>query len=89
MKDQIMPVIAVTAIAIGAICIFLLFFVPVPVANEKLIDVSLGLVLGWAGTVITYYFGSSKSSADKTAIMDKAAQDLADKVPAPDKPTVQ
>ncbi len=40
----------------------------IPTENRDIINVALGLILGLSGTVVGYYFGSSKSSSDKTDI---------------------
>ncbi len=38
----------------------------VPPENKDILNVALGMILGLSNTVIGYYFGSSKSSSDKT-----------------------
>lgn len=38
----------------------------VPEANKDIVNVALGTILALSSTVINYYFGSSKSSSDKT-----------------------
>lgn len=47
-----------------------LLFVPVPDANKDLINIITGALLSTCiAQIYNYYFGSSKSSADKTDIM--------------------
>lgn len=41
----------------------------VPVNNQRLLDVTLGTLLGAFNLIIGYYFGSSKGSADKTELL--------------------
>ena len=41
----------------------------VPPENRDIINVSLGTVLAMCFNVVQYYFGSSKSSADKTKLL--------------------
>jgi hypothetical protein len=45
--------------------VFLLFFAPIPDSSHDLVNVALGALLTAQGTVVSYYFGSSKSSRDK------------------------
>lgn len=51
------------------LCVFAVFgillFHPVPKENEAAVNIMIGFAGGWAGAVITFYFGSSKSSQDK------------------------
>ena len=41
----------------------------IPQENRDIINVALGMILGLSGTVVGYYFGSSKSSSDKQKII--------------------
>ncbi|MEN8380795.1 hypothetical protein [Acinetobacter radioresistens] len=41
------------------LCIIGLFFIEMPDKNRDLINVALGAILGWSGTVVAFYFGSS------------------------------
>jgi hypothetical protein len=43
----------------------------IPQENRDIINVALGMILGLSGTVVGYYFGSSKSSSDKIKLLDK------------------
>jgi len=43
----------------------------VPSENRDIINISLGMILGLSGTVVGYYFGSSKSSSDKNSVVRK------------------
>ncbi|MFL9471153.1 hypothetical protein ACKERC_02545 [Acinetobacter baumannii] len=51
--------LAFAAIAISFFCVIGLFFVEMPEKNRDLINVALGAILGWSGTVVAFYFGSS------------------------------
>jgi hypothetical protein len=81
MSEKVMLCLGVAAVSIGAILVVMLFFIPIPQENKSLVDVSLGLVLGWGGAVIQFYFGSSKGSADKTVAMNETAKRLAEVEP--------
>lgn len=63
---------------LGAIVIVLSFFMGyllatngIPEGNKDVVMVSVGVILGWGSAVISYFFGSSKSSADKNEILSK------------------
>jgi hypothetical protein len=46
-----------------------LFAFPIPPDNQDIAMVMLGIVLGWAGNVVQFHFGSSEGSKEKTALM--------------------
>lgn len=55
-----------------ALCFFLAYMLiatSVPEANQGIVQVAFGLILGWGGAVVGYFFGTSKSSSDKTKII--------------------
>ena len=41
----------------------------IPEENRDIINVAMGMILGLSGTVVGYYFGSSKSSSDKQKVI--------------------
>ena len=45
--------------------VYLLMYVPIPEKSHDIINVALGALLTAQGTVVSFYFGSSKSSRDK------------------------
>lgn len=47
----------------------------VPSENRDIVNVALGMILGLSGTVVGYYFGSSKSSNDKNGILEGKIMD--------------
>lgn len=52
---------------VGSIYIFLITFMPIPLANQRFADTILGFLVGTiVSTIIGYFFGSSKSSNDKS-----------------------
>jgi len=48
----------------------------VPEENRDIVNVALGMILGLSGTVVNYYFGSSKSSSDKNILLKEKEKDL-------------
>jgi len=41
----------------------------IPPENQQVAMVLLGIVIGWGTSIVNYFFGSSKGSADKTESM--------------------
>lgn len=39
-----------------------LFFIEMPKDNSNLINTALGFIAGWAGAIVSFYFGSSSGS---------------------------
>jgi drug/metabolite transporter (DMT)-like permease len=68
-KDIFMYVLAGVLVTCAGLMVALLVFVPIPTENHDAIMLIVGTVLGWGGAIVTYYFGSSKGSADKTALL--------------------
>jgi len=58
--------LAFAAIAMSLLCVVGLFFIEVPDKNRDLINVALGAILGWSGTVVAFYFGSSDKQRKET-----------------------
>lgn len=53
----------------------------IPADNRDIVNVALGMILGLSSTVIGYYFGSSKSSSDKTYLFaEERAKEKTDKI---------
>ena len=58
----------ILAFVIGVLC-----FHQLPPGNHDIILTLLGVVVGSCGTIVAFYFGSSKSSQDKDAALSKIA----------------
>jgi hypothetical protein len=61
---------------LGAIVILCAFFLgyllatnEIPGGNKDVVMVAVGVILGWGSMVVGYFFGSSKSSADKNEML--------------------
>lgn len=64
------PYLAAATVIISFVIILLMFFVTIPPGNERIIDLSIGILLGSGlAQVYAFYFGSSKSSQDKNTIL--------------------
>jgi uncharacterized BrkB/YihY/UPF0761 family membrane protein len=69
MKNFYQPILAVIVIAATISFLILLLLHVIPPENKDAVMLSLGALLTAFGTVIGYYFGSSKSSADKNEVL--------------------
>lgn len=55
---------------VAVVYIFMITFMSIPAANVRFADTVLGFLLGTiVATIINYFYGSSKSSADKNEVM--------------------
>lgn len=63
-------ILASAVVAIGAAIVLGLFFITVPESNQRIMDLASGIVLGWGAMAMSFYFGTSESSAHKTEIME-------------------
>jgi len=70
----VMPVLAVGTVALTYLFVGILLFKVVPTEQQQLIIFALGFMTASAQQVLSYYFGSSKSSQDKTVAMSKGAK---------------
>ena len=51
-----------------------LIFYPIPEGNKEGVMLVAGILVGLAVVVVNYFFGTSKSSSDKTAIIAQQKQ---------------
>jgi hypothetical protein len=63
-RAEIRNIIAVVYITLVLLFIYVLAFRPVPEQNKDLINVLGGVVIGGVGTILSYFFGSSKNETD-------------------------
>jgi hypothetical protein len=68
-KERFMYVLAGAVVSCAAIITGATLLVKVPPENNTLVSMAIGQLLGMAVTVVGYFFGSSKSSADKNDII--------------------
>lgn len=47
----------------------ILIFIPIPPTNNELLYLAIGSYLTFVGSVVGYFFGSSKSSSDKDKVI--------------------
>lgn len=69
LKEQFQYVLAIITVIVFFVLLGLMLFKAVPEANDKLLYIAVGALIGIVQQVINYYFGSSKSSSEKTEII--------------------
>jgi len=67
-KDIFMYALAAVIMILLFASLYLILTKQVPAENKDLAYMALGLALGWGTMVISYFFGSSKGSADKNEL---------------------
>lgn len=73
-KDIIQYVFAGIVMLLLIAIIILLLFYDIPEANKDVLNIGMGVVLGWGSTIVAYFFGSSKGSADKNELINGSKQ---------------
>ena len=68
-RSNIRFTLALLVLAIGLAFVVGLFFLEVPEGNQRIMDLSAGIVLGWGTLALAFYFGTSESSAQKTELL--------------------
>lgn len=64
-RDWLMAAVVVTGLALLVGVILSLMFIEIPVANQRLADMSYGAIMSIGASIFSYYVGSSKSSRIK------------------------
>jgi DNA mismatch repair protein MutH len=71
MKELPRHIIAVAVMLLAFAIIAGLFLVPIPDSNGEVALVILGVAIGWAGSVVNYFYGTSAGSTRKTDMMNE------------------
>lgn len=74
LSQLVVPILALGTVSTTFMFIASLLFLEIKTEQQQLIIFALGYATAAAQQVLSYYFGSSKSSQDKTAAMTKAAK---------------
>ena len=61
-----MGLLGITVVIATFVLVYILLTKVVPPENKDIVNVALGAIFGLSAVVVNYYFGSSKSSSDKT-----------------------
>jgi hypothetical protein len=70
-EKRFIVVMAVGILVIVFLLVAALVFVPIPASGEEAAKYVLAYLLGVGNSIVGYFWGSSKGSADKTEIMGR------------------
>lgn len=59
----------------GVAFVALLVFWTVPPVNVRILDLCAGIMLGWGGQAMTFYFGTSAGSVAKSEQIERMSQE--------------
>lgn len=51
--------------------IIMLLFINIPPNNRDVVNLSIGAIIGYAGGVVSFFYGSSKDSSDKDKMLNE------------------
>ena len=71
LAQLVVPILALGTVSLTFIFIGILLFKVIDTAQQQLVIFALGYATAAAQQVLSYYFGSSKSSQDKTVALQK------------------
>lgn len=71
LKEVYMYLLGALIVAGFFLLLYLLVYQAVPELNKDILNIVVGALIGMAGNVVNYFFGSSKGSADKTELLKK------------------
>jgi len=69
LEKLVVPILALGVVGLAFILIAVLMFVDTPNDQQQLVIFALGFITSAAGQVLSFYFGSSQGSKDKTEDM--------------------
>ena len=69
LDKMVVPILAVGVVGLAFLLIGVLMFVDTPNDQQQLVIFALGFITSAAGQVLSFYFGSSQGSKDKTEDM--------------------
>jgi hypothetical protein len=70
LDKAVVPLLALGVVGLAFLLIAILMFVDTPDNQQQLVIFALGFVTSAAGQVLSFYFGSSQGSKDKTKEME-------------------
>lgn len=74
-REVFMYALGIAIVWTTLIVVQMAFKVSIPPENRDLIMLVVGVIIGKFGTVVDYFFGSSKGSSDKNDVIGKKSDD--------------
>ena len=71
MNNKYMYFVGLIVVGLTVFVFALLFLKKIPKENSEVLNMAIGAIMAKFGSVVDYFFGSSKSSADKTVLMNE------------------
>lgn len=68
-EDKVTLYFGIGIVMASIAIVVLLIFYPVQSENKEFVFTAIGIILGWGGAIVTFKWGSSQGSKDKTNIM--------------------
>ena len=69
LEKMVVPILALGVVGLAFLLIGALMFTNVPTDQQQIIIFALGFITSSAGQVLSFYFGSSQGSKDKTDVL--------------------
>ena len=70
LEKLVVPLLALGVVSLAFILIAILMFVDTPDNQQQLVIFAMGFITSGAGQILSFYFGSSQGSKDKTKEME-------------------
>lgn len=69
MKNLYMYALGLFVVGASFAIVYMLIFHAIPPENKDIVNIAFGTLLGLSASVVNYFYGSSKSSADKNEML--------------------
>lgn len=77
-KERFMYILGAFVVGMASTVVILTMILPIPENSHDIVIFAIGQLMGMALAVVGYFYGSSKSSADKNETIEATANKLAD-----------
>ena len=71
LKELYMYLLGAIIVAGFFLLLYFLIYQQIPADNKDILNIAVGALIGSFGSIVSYFYGSSKGSADKTEMLKK------------------